>query len=99
MKQKTQITFEQQETVVLRQSGSHTFVFCPRCDNQIMFVTPEILAAIAGSSEREIFRLMEAGTVHFVEKQRTYVCSECYQNSIEQELTSSEISDVKKLGA
>ena len=97
MGQRAEITFEHRETIVLRQSGSHVLEFCSRCDNKILFVTPEILAAMFSSSEREIFRLMEAGAVHFVEKQRTYVCPECYQNSMEQGLISSGISATEKL--
>ena len=86
MKQKAQITFEQQETVVLKQSGSHLLDLCPRCDETAMLVTPEILAAMAGSSEREIFRLVEAGVIHFVERTRIYACPECFRNSITPEL-------------
>lgn len=77
MKQKTQITFEHQETLVLKRKGTHVLEFCPRCEGQVVFATPEVIAAIGSSSEREIFRLLEAGAIPYVEKQRTYVCLEC----------------------
>jgi len=98
MKQKAQITFEQQETVVLKQSGSHVLEFCPRCEEEVLFVTPEILAAMTESSEREVFRLVEAGVIQFVERKRTYACSECYRNSIEQRPLIPATSMIKKLG-
>ena|SRR5688572_5214737 len=82
MKQKASVTFEQQETVVLKQSGSHRQEFCPRCDEESMFVTPEILAALTGSNEREIFRLIEAGEVYFVEEARILGCSGCYTRAV-----------------
>ena len=83
MKQKASVTFEQQETVVLRQSGSYRQEFCPRCEEEVMFVTPEILAALTGSSEREIFRLIESGEIYFLEGKRIIGCPRCYSKSLE----------------
>ena len=97
MKQKAQITFEQHETVVLKQSGSHVLEFCRNCGEEVLFVTPEILAAMTESSEREVFRLVEAGVIQFVERKRTYACSQCYRNSIGQTPLIPETSAVKKL--
>ena len=82
MNQKTEITFEEQETVVVRQTGSHMSEFCPRCEETVLLVTPEILAALTGASEREIFRLLEEGVIHFVETKRLYACRDCYQRVI-----------------
>ena len=98
MKQRAQITFEQRETVILKQSESHVLEVCPNCDAEALFVTPEILAAMTGASEREIFRLIEAGAIQFVERNRTYACSECYRKSIEQSPLIPEAAAVKKLG-
>ena len=97
MKQRAQITFEQRETVILKQSESHLLEVCPYCEAEMLFVTPEILAAMTGASEREIFRLIEAGAIPFVERNRTYACSECYRKSIEQSSLIPEVAAVKKL--
>lgn len=98
MKQKAQITFEQHETLVLKQSGSHVLEFCPKCGDEVLFVTPEILAAMTESSERDVFRLVEAGVIQFVERNRTYACSQCYRNSVGQTPLIPATSVIKKLG-
>jgi len=83
MKQRTEITLEQRETVILRQSEGHIEEYCLRCQARIRFVTPEILAGLSSVSEREIFRLIEEGQICFVETQRLYACPHCYTRVIE----------------
>ena len=82
MKQKTEVTFERREKVVLKQSSSHMTADCPRCQATVELLTLDILAALAGSTERKIFRLIEAGTIHFVETRRMYACPGCYQRML-----------------
>lgn len=74
MKQKTEITFEVEETIVLRQGGNKLKTFCPQCRELVELTTPQIAAALVGLSEREIFRLIENGRLHFVENERVFVC-------------------------
>ena len=83
MKQRAEITFEEQQTVILRQSESHLEEFCPRCQTTVRLVTPEIMAALAAVSERKVFRLIEEGQIHFVEAKRIYACPACYARSME----------------
>ena len=82
MKEKASVTYEQHETVVLKQSGSRRREFCPRCGEEVLLVAPEILAAMTGSTEREIFRLIEGGTIFFVEDGRILGCPGCYVREI-----------------
>lgn len=82
MKQKAEITFEQEETVILRQSARPLLEFCPKCNEKVEFFPPQIIAALAGVSEREVFRLIESGDVHFIEQERIYGCPICYRNSV-----------------
>jgi len=84
MKQKTEVTFEQRDTVVLKQSSSHMTADCPRCKATVELLTPEILAALTGSTEREIFRLLETGMIHFIETRRIYACPGCYQRMLKE---------------
>ena len=79
MNQRAEITFETEETVVLRNSGQFLRGFCPACRDEVHLFPPELLASITGSSEREVFRLLEAGRVDFVETRRIYACIGCYQ--------------------
>lgn len=74
MNQLKQIVFEVEETVVLRSGEMTTAAFCPFCGETVAMATPWIAAALNGSNEREIFRLIEAGVVHFIEEDRLLVC-------------------------
>jgi hypothetical protein len=87
MRQRAEITFETAETVVVRNSGKFLLGFCPLCGEEAYMFPPETLAPMTASSEREIFRLLETGNIHFVEAQRIYACLGCYKNSFEEAQT------------
>lgn len=78
MEQKAAITFELEETVVVRQGSRIIIDYCPRCQGDVDMISPNVLALLAGSGEREIFRLIEAGHIHFIEPGRVLACSGCY---------------------
>src|SRR4051812_33551349 len=81
MKQKTEITYEIEERIILRASGDKFQAFCPQCQTIVEMLTPPVAAAFSGLSERAIFRLIEAGEIHFVETERVFVC----RNSLTQD--------------
>ncbi|HEX3101303.1 MAG TPA: hypothetical protein VHQ01_05910 [Pyrinomonadaceae bacterium] len=83
MKQTAKITFEMEETVLLRKGSSIINEFCPRCQGDAVLMTPETISKIADVSEREIFRLMEAGEIYFIERKRIYACPECFRRFVE----------------
>lgn len=83
MKQKTEITLEVEETIILRQSGNKFKAFCPQCQALVEMITPQITAALTGLGEREIFRLIEAAEIHFVEAERIFVCRDSLANGSE----------------
>jgi len=73
MKQKTEIIFEIEESITIRNRRS--FVgFCAGCGALVEMLTAEVAATLTGLGEREIFRLVEAGALHFVEAERVFVC-------------------------
>jgi hypothetical protein len=74
MKQKREITFEVEETTIVRQGEKRLTQFCRQCQAPAEMLTPEIAARLSGLSEREIFRLIENGQIHFVEVERVFVC-------------------------
>lgn len=82
MKQTAKITFEMEETVLLRRGSSTANEFCPRCQSDVVLMTPETISKIADISEREIFRLMEAGEIFFIESKRVYACPECFRRFV-----------------
>ncbi len=74
MKRKAEITFEVEETIVLRQAAQISKRFCRQCGALIEMASPQTIAGFSPLSEREIFRLVEAGKIHFVEADRLFVC-------------------------
>jgi uncharacterized Zn finger protein (UPF0148 family) len=87
MTQKTEIVFEVEETFVLKQGGKIVAGHCPRCREDLDLVSPDILALATGTREREIFRLVETGKIHFDETDRLVVCPNCYKNSVTQSVS------------
>ena len=74
MKQETEITFEIEETIVLRASSTVLTAFCPVCGEPVLMVSPQAITAISGLTEREIFRLVETNKIHFAETGRILIC-------------------------
>lgn len=79
MAEKTEITFEVEETVILKQGGKIVTAYCPLCRIDTDLVSPDVLALVTDATEREIFRLIEAGAIHFEEAGRLVVCPGCYE--------------------
>ena len=69
-----EITFETEETIRLRKGYSIINEFCPGCRELVDMATPQAIAIWANVSERLIFRLIESGSVHYVEKTGIYIC-------------------------
>jgi hypothetical protein len=82
MKQRAAITFEAEETIVLKQGRKAVIDFCPTCGTDVEMISPDVLALLTGVSERTIFRLIEAGRIHFIEPDRVLACSRCYRESL-----------------
>jgi hypothetical protein len=78
MKQLTEFTFEIEETIVLRRGEMVRQGYCPVCSEPTVMVAPQILAVIGETSEREIFRLIEAGKLYFTEDERIFACLICH---------------------
>lgn len=65
-----EVTIETEESTLVRTTkGRQTsLMWCPACRRQVEMITPEQAARIAGVSTRTIYRLIESGSVHFIEK-------------------------------
>jgi hypothetical protein len=74
MKQKTEIEFELSETVMYSRRGERFETFCPQCKSLVEMTTPQVAAILTGSTEREVYRFIETGKVHFVETDRVFIC-------------------------
>ena len=93
MKKRAEITFEVEETISFRQASAAITEFCPNCDATSVMISPEILASLTGASEREIFRLVETGLIHFKEAGRLVVCPECFRRSTERTVAGAARSE------
>ena len=86
MTSKAVITFEIEETIVLKQGGKISRQDCPRCLETVDMLSPDALALVTGASEREIFRLVENGSIYFMEWGRLVVCPGCYRQFLRDQL-------------
>lgn len=71
-----EITFETEETVVLREGARVSLDYCAHCGRDVLMATPRAAAFVSSSSEREIFRLIEMNALHFSENGCVLVCLE-----------------------
>ena len=60
------ITTETSETLIFRQATPRR-VWCEACGAEAEMVAPEIAARVAGMRARTVYRLIEAGGIHFAE--------------------------------
>jgi heterodisulfide reductase subunit C len=91
MKQRIQWTLETIETISVPEAIKSSVEFCPLCQKETQMMTPQTVATLSGVSEREIFRLLEAGKVHFIEARRIYACVSCYQELLKTDLRPTSV--------
>jgi len=72
--QKTEIEIELSETVAYSRRAERFETFCPECKLLVEMTTPQVAAILERSTEREIYRLVETGEVHFIETDRVLIC-------------------------
>jgi hypothetical protein len=63
----TVIAIETERTLVIRQRGSSTIVWCRACCENVQMVTPAAAAIRVAAITRTIYRRVESGTLHFIE--------------------------------
>ena len=74
MQQTTQIEIELSETVAYSRAGERINGFCSSCESMADMASPHLAAILTQTTEREIYRLVEAGRIHFTETDRVTVC-------------------------
>jgi hypothetical protein len=68
MKKRTaRITVETERLLVISRSKTSFEGWCNQCEARVKLMGLEEAAAIAGASQRAIFRWAEAGEIHFLE--------------------------------
>jgi len=67
MKKKATITIETERLLVISRSRQAVDHWCDECHAEVKMIGVEEAAAVAELSQRKLFRLAEAGEIHFTE--------------------------------
>ena len=71
---RTVITFQKFERRTYRLVGTPAVVaLCERCRHEVAWLTPDEALLLSRQSLREIFRLIEAGSIHFCEDEAGFL--------------------------
>lgn len=86
MKKRTKIIIETHQVQIIRRGKLSVQAWCPQCSATVPMLTPEEAAALAQVTTRTIYRLAEAGELHFTEtlEGALLICLSSYTNSIKQ---------------
>jgi hypothetical protein len=80
MRQRTEVTFEIEETVVLRRGGRLLREHCPLCQTPTDLASLEVLSLLSGLSKEEIYCLVAAGLVYAIGNGEPLACLKCFWN-------------------
>jgi hypothetical protein len=86
VKEKTEIEIELSETIAYSRRGERFKTFCSECQATVEVATTHAAAIVTHMTEREVYRLVETGEIHFTETDRVLVCIDSitgYQKSKE----------------
>jgi protein-arginine kinase activator protein McsA len=85
-RQKTVITVETFQRTTVRSRRKAKFAWCEQCAAETAMLAPDEAAAFLQTTARQIFRLTEAGEVHFLETESgaLLVCRNSCQNHLRQ---------------
>jgi hypothetical protein len=79
---RTETVIETHEVwIIRRRSSNQARAFCAQCPEQPEMLTAEEAASLCGQTLRSIFRLVEAGLVHFRESPggEVFICPASFQ--------------------
>jgi hypothetical protein len=81
---KTEIKLQQTKRRVVLLPETEEIIACPDCEGHEVMIAAESAASVFGFSRREIYRMVEAGTVHFLENEAgvLFVC----QRSLDEQM-------------
>lgn len=68
VKRRTEIILEIDQVILARAAGASGLAWCEQCAREVMMVTPDQAAVITRKSGRIIYRWVETGHVHFIER-------------------------------
>jgi hypothetical protein len=84
------IVVEIDERIAVTNSEQQFEAYCSECKRMTQMATPKTAGVLADISEREVFRLIEAKEIHFIENARVLVCVESLRGLKADSNTTSE---------
>ena len=70
------IVVEIDERIAVKDAEQPFEAYCSTCKKMTEMASPKTAAVLTAISEREVFRLIEAKVIHFIENARVLVCVE-----------------------
>lgn len=67
LRRRIEITAETWRLLVVRRPGALASLWCEQCGAHAAFLPADLAAAVTARTAREVYRLVEASEVHFVE--------------------------------
>ena len=80
MTNKNGIVVEIDERIAVTNAEQQFEAYCSECKKMTEMATPKTAGVLSEISEREVFRLIEAKEIHFIENDRVLVCVESLRN-------------------
>ena len=66
-KRRTDVTFELEQIMVIRRRSGSVSGWCVCCEVEVVMLTPDEAATVTTATTRTLYRLVDAGMVHFTE--------------------------------
>lgn len=84
IKRKTEILINQTKRCLILLPETEEIIACPECVGDEVMVAAETAASVFGFSRREVYRMIEAGTVHFLETNEgvLFVCRKSLEKNL-----------------
>jgi hypothetical protein len=78
LRRRIAVTVEKREISISSRAAIREQAHCDRCGREVQMLSVALAAGLAGVSERLVYRLVEAGKAHFVERPNgvILICSE-----------------------
>jgi hypothetical protein len=68
-KRQTAIAFELDQIMVVKRRRGSVSGWCSGCELEVVMLTPDEAASITSATTRALYRLVDAGIIHFTETQ------------------------------
>ena len=66
-KRRTEIAFELEQTIIVKRRSGSASGWCNDCELEVVMITPDEAASITSMTTRALYRLVDAGIIHFTE--------------------------------